>query len=251
VTRKIMPGAEPFYWEGNDIGCLLVHGFTGTPKEMLWMGEYLRDKGYTVLGVRLAGHGTSMADMEKTTWQDWFGSVKEGYERLRAQNKQIFALGLSMGGALVLHLAAHRPLAGVVAMSTPLRLNNPFVPLLPVIRYFMPRMPKGEGTWVDPSIEAWHIAYSHYPSVSIMQLVKFLNHYRDDLAEISIPTLLMQSKTDNLVLPNNMEMLRALLVHAPLETFWVEQSDHLLTEDAERTKVFQKAEAFIRANATL
>jgi len=41
----IIPTAEPFYFPGNKIGCLLVHGFTGTPKEMRWMGEYLGSSG--------------------------------------------------------------------------------------------------------------------------------------------------------------------------------------------------------------
>ena len=44
----IIPTAEPFFFPGNRIGCLLVHGFTGAPKEMRWMGEYLNQQGYTV-----------------------------------------------------------------------------------------------------------------------------------------------------------------------------------------------------------
>ena len=43
----IIPSAEPFYYQGNKIGCLLIHGFTGTPKEMRLMGEYLANQGYT------------------------------------------------------------------------------------------------------------------------------------------------------------------------------------------------------------
>ena len=59
----IIPTAEPFYLPGNNIGCLLVHGFTGAPKEMRWMGEFLGNQGYTVLGIRLAGHATTPEDM--------------------------------------------------------------------------------------------------------------------------------------------------------------------------------------------
>jgi len=46
----IIPTAEPFFLPGNRVGCLLVHGFTGAPKEMRWMGEFLNQQGYTVLG---------------------------------------------------------------------------------------------------------------------------------------------------------------------------------------------------------
>ncbi len=53
---RIISGAEPFFFPAGQTGCLLVHGLTGTPKEMYWMGEYLSAHGITVLGVRLAGH---------------------------------------------------------------------------------------------------------------------------------------------------------------------------------------------------
>ncbi|MBI1854527.1 MAG: carboxylesterase, partial [Chloroflexi bacterium] len=65
---QIIPTAEPFFLPGSKTGCLLIHGFTGAPKEMRWMGEYLADKGYSVLGVRLAGHATRPEDMIRSNW---------------------------------------------------------------------------------------------------------------------------------------------------------------------------------------
>ena len=54
----ILPGAEPFFMPGGKKGVLLIHGFTGLPAELLLMGQHLNKAGFTVLGVRLAGHGT-------------------------------------------------------------------------------------------------------------------------------------------------------------------------------------------------
>ena len=64
--REIIPNAEPFFFSGNKIGCLLVHGFTGAPTEMLPLGQFLSDKGYSVLGVRLSGHGTDLDAMVRS-----------------------------------------------------------------------------------------------------------------------------------------------------------------------------------------
>ena len=45
----VMPGAESYYWEGNNQrAVLLVHGFTGTPAELRELGETLHQHGYTV-----------------------------------------------------------------------------------------------------------------------------------------------------------------------------------------------------------
>lgn len=49
----IIKGAEPFFLPGSHKGVLLVHGFTGSPSEMILLGNDLYKRGYTVLGVRL------------------------------------------------------------------------------------------------------------------------------------------------------------------------------------------------------
>ncbi|RYG65174.1 esterase, partial [bacterium] len=67
-----MTAADPFDLVGNDdIGVVLVHGFTGTPYEVRYLGDRLVEAGYTVRGLRLPGHGTSIADLDRTRWEDW------------------------------------------------------------------------------------------------------------------------------------------------------------------------------------
>lgn len=39
---RLVPGGEPFFFPGGSTGCLLLHGFTVMPQEMLWLGEDLR-----------------------------------------------------------------------------------------------------------------------------------------------------------------------------------------------------------------
>src|SRR5437764_946463 len=48
---------QPFRIRGGTRGCLLIHGFAGTPPEMRGLGEYLAAAGYDVMGPLLAGHG--------------------------------------------------------------------------------------------------------------------------------------------------------------------------------------------------
>jgi len=88
----IIPTAEPFFFPGGPTGCLLVHGFTGTPKEMRWLGEYLASRGYSVLGVRLFAHATYPEDMIRARWYDWLASVEDGWHYLSGLTQQIFIL---------------------------------------------------------------------------------------------------------------------------------------------------------------
>lgn len=94
--------AEPFFFPGGKTGCVLVHGFTGTPKEMRLMGDYLIKNEVTVIGIRLAGHATQMSDMVRTRWKDWLTSVEDGINLISDCCENIFVAGLSMGGILAL-----------------------------------------------------------------------------------------------------------------------------------------------------
>ncbi len=69
---SVRPGAEPYAHDGDDIGVLLVHGFTGNPSSMLPWARTLSAAGHTVRLPRLPGHGTTWRDMGRTRWPDWY-----------------------------------------------------------------------------------------------------------------------------------------------------------------------------------
>ena len=45
-----------FFLPGAGVSALLIHGLTGTPYEMRYLGEQLAARGVRVRGVKLAGH---------------------------------------------------------------------------------------------------------------------------------------------------------------------------------------------------
>ncbi|HJU08685.1 MAG TPA: alpha/beta hydrolase, partial [Rhodanobacteraceae bacterium] len=51
-----------FLLRGGRAGVLLIHGLTGTPAEMRFVGKGLHRAGYTVYGMQLAGHCGSESD---------------------------------------------------------------------------------------------------------------------------------------------------------------------------------------------
>ena len=75
VETAVMQGAEPFLFEGSQVGVLLSHGFTGTTQSMLPLGRRLAGAGYTVSAPRLPGHGTSPAYMATTGARDWVATI--------------------------------------------------------------------------------------------------------------------------------------------------------------------------------
>jgi esterase/lipase len=109
----VHPAAQPYFFQGRDTGCfrntgcLLIHGFTGSPPELLPLGKYLAERGCMVAAPLLAGHGTRVEDLAATSWQDWLQSAADALKRLREEPiERIFLIGISMGGLLSLMLAA-------------------------------------------------------------------------------------------------------------------------------------------------
>lgn len=248
---QIVPTAEPFFFPGNRIGCLLIHGFTGAPKEMRWMGEYLAEKGFSVLGVRLAGHATRPEDMIRANWTDWAASVEDGYHLLRGAADRIYLIGLSMGGVLSLLMSTRLNVKGVVAISTPYRLKEDwrlnFTEWLSKIQPYLPKtnLPPGTG-WFDK--EAWrdHVSYPQNPVRSIGELNKLILEMRAALPQIRVPVLLIHSKDDAYVLPENLERIYAELVNVSAKTkFYLTGSGHVVTRDAARHQAFEAAYQFI------
>ncbi|NIM95280.1 MAG: alpha/beta fold hydrolase [Anaerolineales bacterium] len=247
----IMPGGEPFYFNGGEPGCLLVHGFTASPQEMRWLGEHLTENGYSVLGVRLSGHGTHPRDMERSRWRDWMASVEDGYHQLLSSCSSVVLIGFSLGGALSLLFASYVSTPGVIAMSTPNRLpSDPRLRLLhPFLRplsYFIHCIPKGSSHWYDPEAEGARVAYDCYPVRSLVEMDEVLGKMRSRAPTIDVPTLFIHSKNDLFVTPEHMVANYDLLSTEDREMLYVEGSNHIITCDAARDQVFAAVSSFVR-----
>ncbi|SEH68246.1 carboxylesterase [Halobacillus karajensis] len=116
--EKVLNGAEEIRFEGNKVGILISHGFTGTTQSIKPLAEAYARGGYTVYCPRLKGHGTTPEDMETTSYQDWIASVESAYEWLLERCKKVFVVGLSMGGTLALYMASqYKRIAGVIPIN--------------------------------------------------------------------------------------------------------------------------------------
>jgi carboxylesterase len=250
---RIIPTAEPFFYPGQpgQPGCLLIHGFTGAPKEMRWMGEYLSQQGYPSLGIRLAGHATRPEDMVRSRYTDWIASVEEGYHLLCGLTDHIYLLGLSMGGVLALLMSTGLDVAGVIAMSTPYRIPYDYPAwMIKLLSKFIPYQPKSKeepgATWFDKNAYAQHVSYPQNPVRSGAELKLLLEEMRTALPEVKVPVLLLHSKNDTYVLPENMEQIYAEIGTSDKTKVYITGSGHVVTRDAARDQVFEAASAFIR-----
>jgi len=244
---EVMAGAEPMSHEGEGgVGVLVLHGFTGNPSSVRIQAQALADAGHHVELPRLPGHGTTVEEMITTGWSDWSGEVLDAYDRLAARCDRVVVAGLSMGGSLTLWVALQRPdTAGIVCV------NPATVPQPPEVLEMLDEM-IADGMVIVPGIgsdiadpDAVEIAYEGTP---LQPLVSFqhegLASITDRFGELAMPLLLITSRQDHVVEPNNSEHLAATHGGA-VEHVWLERSYHVATQDFDRHDIAARMLAFV------
>lgn len=245
-----LPGAEPFFFEGGEIGCLVSQGFTGTPDSVRFLGEYLaREGGLTVLGPRLTGHGTSPGDLAKASAENWIRDIEAAAEQLRKRCSRVFMAGLSMGGTLTLHTAACHPdwFAGIVPINAALVAKNPDLAAL-TFAADAPETVDGIGSDIKrPGVE--ELAYPVVPVAAFRHLFALLGVTRELLPRITAPALILQSREDHVVPPENGPLILEGLGSSDKRLVWLDDSYHVATMDNDRERIGAEALAFIRSHA--
>ena len=233
--------AKEFYFKGNNTGVLLIHGFTGTPYEMRFLGEFLRSKGYTVRGILLKGHGTTPKDMKKCSFRDWTHGAVQGYKSLKQECDEVVAVGFSMGGLLSLYLARNYDIRGVVTLSAPVRIYSRAAALA-----FIERNLKNHMTGKTENRDIDVIGYERAPLISVHHLFKLIRYVKANLKYIKKPVLVMQSYGDRAVRPKSANIIYSNIGSKDKSIIYLHKSGHVITCDKEKERVFEEVYNFIK-----
>jgi len=249
----IAPHAEPFLADarptgpdGQRVGVLLSHGFTGSPASMVPWGRYLADQGFGVAVPRLPGHGTSWQEMNRTGWADWYAELDRALDKLVANCDQVVVGGLSMGGGLVLDLAANRSrdIAGIVLLNAAVASSNKQLLAVPLLKRVIPSMP-GIGNDIKREGQDEH-CYDRVPLKALASMISGWKHLREQLPKVTQPILLFRSAEDHVVDPSSARIIRASVSSRDVTERILENSYHVATLDNDAHTVFEESAQFVR-----
>lgn len=261
-----------FFLKGNKNLCLLIHGLTGTPKEMSSIATRLNNTGYSVSAPLLDGHNQSISVLKRKTWQEIYAALKKEFLKYESSYDNIFVAGLSFGALLGILLAHEFPgrIKAINCYSPTLFFDGWATPkasiLLPLIYmtpikfylYFKEEHPYGiKNEKLRSRIESFYkqaelFDYSKvhlygYPviPVSCMYQNHLLARYlMPRLKKINVPIQLLQARNDDVTSPKNSNYIYEHICSYDKKIIFLEDSYHIITADQERDKVIEQTILF-------
>lgn len=244
---------EPFFFAGGAVGVLLIHGFTGAPTEMRPMGQYLAQRGLTVNGIQLPGHGTTPEDLAQVTSGEWIEACSVALADLSKQCDQVFVGGLSLGSLLTLWLGAHHPeLSGLIVLAPAIKVRDWRIYLAPVGKYVVGYIGVNQQETNDlcaPDALSRVWCYDTYPVAAAAEVLRLQRRVRRLLPRATQPTLIVQGRNDAALTPDAAQIAYDRIGSTDKSLLWLERSGHNVLVDGERETLWERSYEWIRARA--
>lgn len=248
VERNVRDKAGPFFYQGNECGVLLTHGFGSTAQEMQELTQLLNEEnGYTTFAVLLTGHGTSPGDLAQTDMIDWYKSVKEGYDFLRQVCSKIILVGHSMGATLSLLLATNNPVDAIVTLCAPVKVEyfmQDYLFLIADLLKYFPRRKEEIALMEKHKLLNYRVSSLK----AVDNLLDLMEVARDEIHKVTSPILTITAGKDERVPLYNAEKIREQVNSKVKEDFFAPISHHTILYGPEKQQVMKEIQRFIKSN---
>jgi len=199
---------------GNNRLILMIHGFPACPYVFSYFADYFSSIGYDVYVPLLPGFGTNPKDLEKTSFNQWYGYIRQYYLDLRKKYPKVIIMGHSMGGAMALKLAEEfqnteeQPDALVTISAI---VWYPKTPLLAARTLAAIKPSYFTYTEVQQDREDGQNEWTGYEGLfarASLSLLANLPSIRKAISAITIPFFAVQDKGDKTVPFKNLEIIQ-------------------------------------------
>lgn len=247
LNKKIMLGAGPFYYEGNNIGVLMIHGGGGgTCADLKPLAEALNQKeGWTVRVPLLPGFGTTPKDLRFTPISAWKNALDKELSDLKQRCTKVIVGGHSMGAVFSLILSTKYDVDGIFSISAAMGIKGIPVKLAPFFSIFIKYFPVESERWKRETHGKW-IGYDYIPT-NIAKKMKFLiKEAKGILSDVKCPIILFQGRLDSAVKKWSMDYIYDNISSRVKMKVWLENNDHPILESPDHAQIESELKDFIK-----
>lgn len=263
-----------FFLPGDKNLCFLIHGLTGTAKEMGSIAKSLNKEGFAVACPLMANHNRSISCLKRTNWQELYNCLRREFIKYTDDYENIFVAGLSFGALIGIMLAHEFPkkVKALNCFSPTLFFDGWANPksrfLLPLVYqtplkywfYLKEGYPYGiKNQRLRSRIESFYTksglfdyskvhlyGYPVIPVSSMQQNHLLAKQVIKILPKITTPVQLLQAKDDDVTSPKNSKYIYDHIGSKDKRIVLFEDSYHIIIADQERDKVAAETLAFFQ-----
>jgi esterase/lipase len=166
---------------------LLIHGYLGSPYDMIFLREELKKHNIAFFAPRILGFGLSDTSLlHEVNYKDWLRQADEVYYVLSQQANRISVVGHSMGAMLATYIAEKHNIEHLILVSPghfPNETRHKTLLQMPVIssliKYIFPVMPKPslyQENNLDVEAKDNTFGYITTPVNSVVELLNLQDH---------------------------------------------------------------------------
>ncbi|WP_010529398.1 alpha/beta hydrolase [Lentibacillus jeotgali] len=207
-------------------GCLIIHGYTGSPYEVGPLADYLRE--YTDWHIKvptLPGHGSELA-LDNVSHEKWLTAAEESLKQLNEKTDTIYLIGFSMGGMIAAYLASKHNIDKLVLLAP----SGKYLSFRQIIRDVKGVVADGfKGKLKQNNL------YLHYKrkwgtvpfkaNIEFLKLIRFTRRY---LSKVTSPVLIAHGQQDMMVPYKTGYYLDKEITSEQKEVVFFERSRHLI-----------------------
>jgi carboxylesterase len=225
------------------IGCLCIHGFTGSPYEVAPLVAFLKKRTDWLLRVpTLPGHGETL-QLKGVSYLEWLEHAEMELEWLLDQCDEVYIIGFSMGGIIASYLAAKYSINKLVLLSAAAYYIN-----LKQLTEDMKEIVRDSLKGNLASNELFQRYKKKIVETNIgatIQFRKLVSAIRPMLPDVKVPTLIAQGEADGIVPMKSAQYLYEHIGASTKEILYIPKSKHHICHCEENELLFEKILSFL------
>lgn len=225
------------------IGCLCIHGFTGSPYEVEPLATYLKEHtDWLIVMPTLPGHGETL-ELKGISNSDWLRHAENELEKLLDVCDEVYVIGFSMGGIIAGYLATKYPIKKLVLLSAAVYYVNP-KQLFTDVKDMVADAVRGTINENELFLR-YKEKIVHTPLKATMEFRKLVRFVRPKFKDIHIPTLIIQGECDGIVPIKSAHYLYEKIVAEDKQLCLLPQSKHHVCHSEDQEILFKEVYLFL------
>ncbi len=255
-NRPFLLDAAPPQGAPRRGSALLLHGYTGSPYEVLTTAHALAARGFTCRGPLLRGHGHDPAALNRVSADDWLDDAVAAYDALDndgdADGSRV-VVGCSMGGLLALKLSLLRKVDALVLLAPALRFHPAvYVGVAGLtaglwrVRPFIAKEGPGGDVGAEDGKQN-NPTYKVLPTRGLVELWRLQLETEKLLKQVTVPLCTIHGNRDRTIAPSSSSVIASAVSSPVVEHHRLARTQHLVALDSERDVANALAVAFVEA----